>query len=87
MCGEKKLAQFEDENGTGSPPHVRGKGRKAAFFKLSVRITPACAGKSEEHHVVYGRFEDHPRMCGEKPAGEINKPSRKGSPPHVRGKD
>ena len=24
-CGEKKLAEFEDETGTGSPPRMRGK--------------------------------------------------------------
>ena len=50
-------------------------------------ITPACAGRSD---VVLGGFvagEDHPRVCGEKPA--TLKPSSVtwGSPPRVRGEE
>ena len=46
MCGEKKLAVFNDESGEGSPPHVRGKGNILEKDEKSFRITPACAGKS-----------------------------------------
>ena len=66
MCGEKKLAQFEDETGEGSPPHVRGKGFVSCWCPVSAGITPACAGKSFSRPKSALGFSDHPRMCGEK---------------------
>ena len=65
---------------------MRGKhaAQKARF--LTLRITPAGAGKTVHHHAPAERGEDHPRRCGE------NKPLDKaaqrdsGSPPQVRGK-
>ena len=66
MCGEKKLAQFEDETGEGSPPHVRGKVLAAGLHDLADRITPACAGKSRAIASCSLSIRDHPRMCGEK---------------------
>ena len=43
--GEKHIANFNDENGQGSPP--RGRGKEVDTFRFSCRygITPAWAGK------------------------------------------
>ena len=46
VCGEKKLATFNDETGEGSPPRVRGKAVRVVALELRIGITPACAGKS-----------------------------------------
>ena len=53
----------------GSPPPVRGKGAESVEYVLDDRITPACAGKSDIRAMIEDVFEDHPRLCGEKPAG------------------
>ena len=52
----------------------------------TIRITPACAGKSLPRKPEWRMCRDHPRVCGEKiPAEIILRPIR-GSPPRVRGK-
>ena len=53
---------------------------------LSIRITPACAGKSSLLPIASGFVWDHPRMCGEKDHTYQQGLERMGSPPHVRGK-
>ena len=86
MCGEKdRLLQiFVPE--PGSPPHVRGKGRRA-IRALRVRgITPAYAGKSTRGTDAHKRPWDHPRVCGEKKRLGAEAAPEPGSPPHVRGK-
>ena len=71
---------------SGSPPHVRGKDCDIPLPPLSVRITPACAGKSTTRHRTAAFYRDHPRMCGEKPLIYKHGTYGEGSPPHVRGK-
>ena len=46
MCGEKCFWLKTLIFCAGSPPHVRGKGKKIARKAESDGITPACAGKS-----------------------------------------
>ena len=70
----------------GSPPHVRGKDTKAEDICTRVRITPACAGKSNVTKETTPAMEDHPRMCGEKIPASWTIWLPGGSPPHVRGK-
>ena len=86
MCGEKRLPKRRGTRRLGSPPHVRGKAAAEPFFSLNDGITPACAGKSERFWSRKDRFEDHPRMCGEKTTSSRSRISLLGSPPHVRGK-
>ena len=43
--GEKHIANFDDENGRGSPPRGRGKVAVPARCTVSAGITPAWAGK------------------------------------------
>ena len=52
-----------------------------------VRITPACAGKSNFNTICCMFNQDHPRMCGEKEQSLRMRFRCQGSPPHVRGKD
>ena len=85
-CGEKKLAEFEDETGTGSPPHMRGKALREAAGGLFHGITPACAGKSIPRHPPAPAWWDHPRVCGEKLFETLLLAPEAGSPPRMRGK-
>ena len=50
---------------TGSPPRVRGKLKKGAEELVEERITPACAGKTNELVERAETIGDHPRVCGE----------------------
>ena len=45
-CGEKKEFRCKDGTEEGSPPHMRGKERRAEKSALLFGITPAHAGKS-----------------------------------------
>ena len=87
VCGEKQDMVNETRIPQGSPPRVRGKVHRMLCSRLWLRITPACAGKS---HILTSEnqiHEDHPRVCGEKPADKLFDIMLKGSPPRVRGKD
>ena len=86
ICGEKKLAEFNDENGEGSPPHMRGKGNLYCFVTDRDGITPAYAGKSSPVLSIMPGTWDHPRICGEKPMMCPSSARSSGSPPHMRGK-
>ena len=86
VCGEKPRAQSGTSSMLGSPPRVRGK----VIFVLQiidpVRITPACAGKSNASSRCATTSEDHPRVCGEKRFSSSVRGRSMGSPPRVRGK-
>ena len=86
MCGEKAIDDQIDKLNEGSPPHVRGKACLLSPKPPGLRITPACAGKSGVGHLAFEPEQDHPRMCGEKPALPPGVLAPPGSPPHVRGK-
>ena len=85
MCGEHQNASRLSHGPLGSSPHVRGALRPSATIGLGCGIIPACAGSTLFCHRFFGRFRDHPRMCGEHlPESAICGHSR-GSSPHVRG--
>ena len=86
MCGEKVCVYRHKSRAEGSPPHVRGKGRRTVGEQGMTGITPACAGKSPEPWPRLSPSRDHPRMCGEKDLIPLNQARFLGSPPHVRGK-
>ena len=87
LCGEKSSSCGRRSTTTGSPPPVRGKGLPYLQSPPEIRITPACAGKSEILHQLSVGGEDHPRLCGEKSMIHMASSSPNGSPPPVRGKD
>ena len=70
----------------GSPPRVRGKAPGSSRLRPAVRITPACAGKSDVVLCFPSSDRDHPRVCGEKVVAQAFFTLQAGSPPRVRGK-
>ena len=66
---------------------MRGKAINECPPDGGIRITPACAGKSEKKVPFLPPYQDHPRVCGEKEAVTKRLEMREGSPPRVRGKD
>ena len=70
----------------GSPPRMRGKGRRWPESVAANGITPAYAGKSSGPMQKFGMSGDHPRVCGEKQRTLAVQDEPQGSPPRVRGK-
>ena len=66
---------------------MRGKELLAADDLQTLRITPACAGKSNSTLIPVPPFQDHPHVCGEKVTVIRSQTINEGSPPPVRGKD
>ena len=50
MCGENLVIQMLEVPLPGSPPHVRGKPEFGMRHLTVVRITPACAGKTDHKY-------------------------------------
>ena len=70
LCGEKGIALINPEDS----PYI------------SLRITPAYAGKSFGSPHYTPRCQDHPRLCGEKCSDSEFFYQNLGSPPPMRGK-
>ena len=87
MRGEKSLYCCTTSRHHGSPPLVRGKEADVPAVFPHLRITPACAGKSEGRRMFPPDGGDHPRLCGEKLSSSRAWKVWEGSPPLVRGKD
>ena len=64
--GEKKNIKNSPYPLKGSPPHTRGKACDFPFSFISIRITPAHAGKSYIYCILTDFIQDHPRTRGEK---------------------
>ena len=65
---------------------MRGKACLIRQEDRSLGITPAYAGKSPRSHGCFPVFQDHPRLCGEKPVLLDKIRAVLGSPPPMRGK-
>ena len=66
---------------------MRGKVDDVPGGVLHRGITPAYAGKSRSPRSASALRWDHPRICGEKCAEEMDNVREMGSPPHMRGKE
>ena len=86
LCGEKIEERNPSDYVLGSPPPMRGKGRKRQRSHRGSRITPAYAGKSSGKESADSVPWDHPRLCGEKSACTRVILQWTGSPPPMRGK-
>ena len=86
VCGEKHMEAWSEIYHEGSPPRMRGKGKRHRPCKTSPGITPAYAGKSLVIFTVVSFPQDHPRVCGEKMVSMIPHRRSRGSPPRMRGK-
>ena len=65
---------------------MRGKVPHSATGSFQIRITPAYAGKRTRYWEMCGKYQDHPRLCGEKSLSKAVWLSPVGSPPPMRGK-
>ena len=65
---------------------MRGKVTNLSTTLLTVRITPAYAGKSSNDLHNCCNCQDHPRLCGEKILSQETSSEDIGSPPPMRGK-
>ena len=87
MRGEKsRLCSRRYRIGT-SPPRARGEEEMLRQAGRYYRITPACAGRSENVLAIHVVTPDHPRVCGEKRHMRSRAFSMFGSPPRVRGEE
>ena len=86
VCGEKLNLSTPSGTTIGSPPHMRGKVVPRYVEDWLDRITPAYAGKRRTLQYVGPNYQDHPRVCGEKPVCRAFGISLEGSPPRMRGK-
>ena len=84
--GEKHSGSCRTLTRSGSPPRGRGKVRFRHLVEVSLRITPAWAGKSTLGSVLVRPRRDHPRVGGEKQLLVIHHKQLRGSPPRGRGK-
>ena len=85
-CGENFSVVNAADKSSGSPPQVRGKLYEINQNIMSLRITPAGAGKTRYQSPKSGSIKDHPRRCGENCVRYRTCERREGSPPQVRGK-
>ena len=86
MRGEDHLPTRKDFSTSRSPPHARGRLVQVVHCLVSVRITPACAGKTSGCRPGRIRCGHHPRMRGEDTSGRRTTGTSPGSPPHARGR-
>ena len=87
VCGEQPPFWYTGGTEKGSPPRVRGTGRREWRTWGWKRITPACAGNSPRFRRCRWWPKDHPRVCGEQATLLVARISEAGSPPRVRGTD
>ena len=85
-CGENSNYADNQPIFLGSPPRMRGKLLPSFLACLTVRITPADAGKTSTLQHPQFIVRDHPRGCGENVTGFFRFPEHIGSPPRMRGK-
>ncbi len=86
LCGEKYLQVASDYWLQGSPPPMRGKEPVQRRALSGFRITPAYAGKRSRRRFPCPKYQDHPRLCGEKLPCFGVRQWNMGSPPPMRGK-
>ena len=86
VCGENVIDKANELVTAGSPPRVRGKLSRQVAQLANMRITPACAGKTDWMKSPIGNSRDHPRVCGENSNVQRISSVGIGSPPRVRGK-
>ena len=86
LCGEKDTPTAESMSTRGSPPPMRGKVIYYYKYFSVAGITPAYAGKSRRQLPRSCTVQDHPRLCGEKAFKMLERSTKVGSPPPMRGK-
>ena len=86
VCGENLSGVGGRVHASGSSPRVRGKLWTHVLAPCSVRLIPACAGKTPSAPPTYPESPAHPRVCGENGISGLVDSVLGGSSPRVRGK-
>ena len=86
VCGENRPRGSVRSGLRGSSPRVRGKRLSAVYRSISIRLIPACAGKTMVYALSRPSGKAHPRVCGENVTGAVMSCQAEGSSPRVRGK-
>ena len=86
VCGENALVVWENVEGAGSSPRVRGKPIRSFTASRTLRLIPACAGKTLFSGRPGIQAAAHPRVCGENARVSVCGTVGVGSSPRVRGK-
>ena len=84
-CGDMFREEIHQIPDLGSPPRVRGHGKKGHKTIFLCGITPAGAGTCFLFCGAAYVVEDHPRGCGDMSGGHRYHCCDRGSPPRVRG--
>ena len=86
VCGENMRSWPVILPAAGSSPRVRGKRLLLDRYDRSVRLIPACAGKTTRSSPRAISSPAHPRVCGENLRVCRSSSMKAGSSPRVRGK-
>ena len=86
MRGENQRSRRFIFRPSGSSPHARGKPNGLRLRVQSLRLIPACAGKTATNEIDNCVFQAHPRMRGENQCPQKLGHTTRGSSPHARGK-
>ena len=86
VCGENPFPSRRAPHVAGSSPRVRGKHAVRDYKYKTVRLIPACAGKTPEATMLKRSQQAHPRVCGENMTISLRASIHRGSSPRVRGK-
>ena len=86
MCGENSSAAARIASVGGSSPRVRGKPPHRRRSRHTIRLIPACAGKTNILVILLADPTAHPRVCGENGLTQAPLADGAGSSPRVRGK-
>ena len=85
LCGDHTTGMNPCGQSSGSPPPVRGPPAGALCEIAFTRITPACAGTTDQWVNFLLQLQDHPRLCGDHLGRVFCDKFNLGSPPPVRG--
>ena len=85
VCGERPISDTGSAGLRGSSPRVRGTHRCRADATENHRVIPACAGNATIDRLPLPSSAGHPRVCGERIEGGLQKARKNGSSPRVRG--
>ena len=86
VCGENQQVLLTGLPKWGSSPRVRGKPPSLIGSCSSIRLIPACAGKTSTRRSGDTPARAHPRVCGENGPCHAHGLEHVGSSPRVRGK-
>ena len=64
VCGNHSVDPSNMDQSAGSPPRVREPRGEHSIDLMTNRITPACAGTTDDGFAANVKFGDHPRVCG-----------------------